>query len=134
MRLLPALLLFICGCVQAAAPASAVPPVSSDAASVFDELVHAADGGRVQIEMTACELAMGDGVSLSLPSRTTATMTKRGEALVLTFSRPMPVGKARRFGVGFSAGIETLEIERTQVSAITDVLGKRFTWKLTQTL
>jgi hypothetical protein len=83
--------------------------------------------------MTACEVAMGDGVSLALPSRTTATMTKRGEALVLTFSRPMPVGKARRFGVGFSAGIETLEIERNQVSAITDVLGKRFTWKLTQT-
>jgi len=132
MRLLAALLLFICGCVQTAAPVSAVAPIA-DAPSVFDELIHAADGGRVQIEMTACEVAMGDGVSLALPSRTTATMTKRGEALVLTFSRPMPVGKARRFGVGFSAGIETLEIERNQVSAITDVLGKRFTWKLTQT-
>jgi hypothetical protein len=132
MRLLAVLLLFICGCVQTAAPVSAVAPIT-DSASVFDELIHAADGGRVQVEMTACELAMGDGVSLSLPSRTTATMTKRGQALVLTFSRPMPVGKARRFGVGFSAGIETLEIERNQVSAITDVLGKRFTWKLTQT-
>jgi len=132
MRLLAVLLLFICGCVQTAAPVSAVAPMA-DTPSVFDELVHAADGGRVQIEMTACEVAMGDGVSLALPSRTTATMTKRGDALVLTFSRPMPVGKARRLGVGFSAGIETLEIERNQVSAITDVLGKRFTWKLTQT-
>lgn len=133
MRLLPVLLLLICGCIQTAAPVAAVPQVASDAPSVFDELVHAADGGRIQVEMTACEVAMGDGVSLALPSRTTATMTKRGDVLVLTFSRPFPVGKARRFGVGFSAGIETLEIERNQVSAITDVLGKRFTWKLTQT-
>lgn len=132
MRLLAVLLLFICGCVQTAAPVSSVAP-TADAPSVFDELLSAADGGRIELSMTAGEFPLGEGVSLVLPSKTSATMLKRGDVLVLTFSRPMPVGKARRFGVGFSAGIETLEIERDQVSAITDVLGKRFTWKLTQT-
>lgn len=125
-----ALALFVNGCVS---PVSKPTPVSAaPSVDVFSQALSAMDGSTVELNVKPCEIAFS-GLSLVLPGKTTACITKEGESLRVEFGKPCPRGKATRFGFNFSAGIETVVIERERISAFTETLGKKFVWELRET-
>lgn len=125
-----AVVILLSGCVS---PVAKPIPVSvSPSVDVFSQALSAMDGSTVELNVKPCEIAFSGG-SLVLPGKTTARITKEGESLRVEFGKPCPRGKATRFGFNFSAGIETVVIERERVSAFTETLGKKFVWELRET-
>lgn len=125
-----AVVILLSGCVS---PVAKPIPVSvSPSVDVFAQVLSAMDGSTVELNVKPCEIAFSGG-SLVLPGKTTARITKEGESLRVEFGQPCPRGKATRFGFNFSAGIETVVIERERVSAFTETLGKKFVWELRET-
>jgi hypothetical protein len=116
------------GCAPVAPKTATPQPIQATPSEVF----NIADGGRFSIETTGGEVAF-NGASLVLPKSLAGTMAKDGNSLTVTFSRPLPRGKATRFGMSLSAGIESVKIEPERITAFTDVLGKRFVWELRET-
>lgn len=123
-------LLLIAGCVQSTAPIAPTPV--GGASPVFPQVAGMVNGGRFDLKLNPTTFDAGSGATLAIPGTVSGTMTGGG-SIVLTFDKPLPTGAAKRFGLKFSAGITRLEIEADRITAVTDAMGKRFTWKLTET-
>ena len=98
----------------------------------FELVRDLADGSTFRVTMTPAELELGSGARLVLGDSVSGTVRREGEVVRIEFDAPLPTGQARRLGVLWSAGITTLELRREQITAVTNRLGKRFTWELTE--
>lgn len=98
----------------------------------FEAVRDVADGSTFRVTMTPAELELGDGARLVLGDSVSGTVRRDGESVRIEFDKPFPTGQARRLGILWSAGITTLVLEREQITAVTNRLGKRFTWELTE--
>lgn len=116
------------GC--APAPVTAPVAVAASPVDLFSQLADAADGGRFELKTSPAEISVSDQVQLISEGTISGTITRDGETVIVRFNRPYPSGRARKFGVAFKAGVETVELTRNKISAITDTFGKRFTWEL----
>lgn len=123
-------LLLLAGCFQGGA-SPVVTPVG-ESAPVFPQVAAMVDGGRFDLKVNPTTFEAGSGATLAIPGTVSGTMTG-GTAIVLHFNKPLPTGAAKRFGLKFSAGITRLEIEGDRVTAVTDAMGRRFTWRLVET-
>ncbi len=128
-------LVCLTGCVQNAAPVmprvGPAGPVGDT--PVFPQVAAMVDGGRFSLTVNPTTFEAGNGASLAVPQTVSGTMERSGGGIVLVFDKPLPTGAAKRFGMKFSVGITRLEIEADRITAVTDTMGKRFTWKLTET-
>lgn len=123
-------MILVCGC----APSPQVTPVAaSSPVDLFSQLGNMADGGRFSITLKESTIDVGSGVELCVPGTLSGVTRQNGETIVVEFNRPFPAGKTRKLGLSFQAGIESIEITRNQISAVTDAFGKRFTWELKET-
>lgn len=122
------IMILVCGC----APAPSVAPVHTAASPVdlFSQMADMADGGRFSITTKGTSVDVGQGVELCVPETLSGLTRRNGETVIVEFNRPYPSGKARKLGLTFSAGIESIEITRREITAITDTFGKRFSWEL----
>jgi hypothetical protein len=98
--------------------------------SWFELVRDVADGSTFRVTMKPAELELGSGARLVLGDSVSGVVRREGEVVRIEFDAPLPTGQARRLGILWSAGITTLELRREQITAVTNRLGKRFTWEL----